>query len=128
VTACFFGTSALVKRYAIETGTASVSALLDPTAQFMNRTNLERDIYELMQERFQSLCLPRSIRTRGWLRRSPRKTIYEYKCNPLPQQSQTCSEGGSLSKKSSKVRAEDASGRLGYCQQRGASASWGAKA
>lgn len=42
---------------------------------FMNRTNLARDIHELMQERFQSLCLP-STRTRGWPKPSPRARPY----------------------------------------------------
>lgn len=46
---------------------------------FMNRTNLARDIYELMQERFQSLCLPPIHQnTRLPEAFAARKTIFEY--------------------------------------------------
>ncbi|MEA2175988.1 MAG: chromosome partitioning protein [Blastocatellia bacterium] len=46
---------------------------------FMNRTNLARDIYELMQERFQSLCLPPIHQnTRLAEAFAARKTIFEY--------------------------------------------------
>ena len=46
---------------------------------FMNRTNLARDIYELMQERFQSLCLPPIHQnTRLAEAFAARKTILEY--------------------------------------------------
>ncbi|HEX8145238.1 MAG TPA: ParA family protein [Pyrinomonadaceae bacterium] len=46
---------------------------------FMNRTNLAKDIYELMQERFQSLCLPPIHQnTRLAEAFAARKTIFEY--------------------------------------------------
>lgn len=46
---------------------------------FMNRTNLARDIHELMQERFQSLCLPPIHQnTRLAEAFAARKTIFEY--------------------------------------------------
>jgi len=46
---------------------------------FMNRTNLARDIHELMQERFQSLCLPPIHQnTRLAEAFTARKTIFEY--------------------------------------------------
>lgn len=46
---------------------------------FMNRTNLAKDIFELMQERFQSLCLPPIHQnTRLAEAFAARKTIFEY--------------------------------------------------
>jgi chromosome partitioning protein len=46
---------------------------------FMNRTNLAKDILELMQERFQSLCLPPIHQnTRLAEAFAARKTIFEY--------------------------------------------------
>lgn len=46
---------------------------------FMNRTNLAKDIYELMQQRFQSLCLPPIHQnTRLAEAFAARKTIFEY--------------------------------------------------
>lgn len=46
---------------------------------FMNRTNLAKDIHQLMQERFQSLCLPPIHQnTRLAEAFAARKTIFEY--------------------------------------------------
>jgi chromosome partitioning protein len=46
---------------------------------FMNRTNLAKDIHELMQERFQSLCLPAIHQnTRLAEAFAARKTIFQY--------------------------------------------------
>jgi chromosome partitioning protein len=46
---------------------------------FMNRTNLAKDIYQLMQDRFQSLCLPPIHQnTRLAEAFAARKTIFEY--------------------------------------------------
>ena len=61
----------------VTNGKATIRPYGLPT--FLNRTNLARDIHEMMQQRFQSLCLPPiHINTRLAEAFAAQKTIFEY--------------------------------------------------